>query len=53
VTRQSWGASAIIDRVETDVDGAAAEAHSTKADGSKATVDGDANFTVTTLTAGR
>ena len=38
---------ATVDRVETDADGAAYEAHVTKSDGSKATVKFDKDFTVT------
>ena len=40
---------ATIDRVETDAEGAAFEAHITKSDGSDATVKLDANFTVTSV----
>ena len=36
-----------IERVETDAEGAAYEAHMTKADGSRVTVKLDSNFTVT------
>src|SRR3954453_3164586 len=42
---------ATIDRVETDSDGGTYEAHVTKADGTKATVEMDANFTVTSVEA--
>ena len=38
---------ATVDRVETDADGAAYEAHMTKADGTRVTVKLDSNFTVT------
>jgi uncharacterized membrane protein YkoI len=38
---------ATVDRVETDADGAAYEAHMTKADGTKVTVKLDSNFAVT------
>jgi hypothetical protein len=38
---------ATVDRVETDADGAAYEAHVTKSDGTKATVKFDKDFTVT------
>lgn len=38
---------ATVDRVETDAEGAAYEAHMTKADGSHVTVKFDANFNVT------
>ena len=38
---------ATIERMETDADGATYEAHITKADGTRATVLLDANFTVT------
>ena len=38
-----------VDRVETDADGAAYEAHMTKSDGSKVTVKFDKNFTVTAV----
>jgi uncharacterized membrane protein YkoI len=44
---------ATIDRVETDADGAAFEAHVTKADGSKATVLMDSAFKVTSVEAGK
>jgi len=40
---------ATIDRVETDADGDAYEAHVTKADGTKATVKMDSSFTVTSV----
>ena len=43
---------ATIDRAETDADGDVYEAHITKADGTKATVKFDANFTVTSVEAG-
>ena len=43
---------ATIDRMETDADGAAYEAHVTLADGSDATVKLDANFTVTATESG-
>jgi hypothetical protein len=36
-----------VDRVETDSDGAAYEAHMTKSDGTKVTVKFDKDFTVT------
>jgi hypothetical protein len=39
--------TATIERMETDADGATYEAHITKADGTRATVLLDANFTVT------
>jgi uncharacterized membrane protein YkoI len=42
---------ATVDRVETDSDGATYEAHVTKSDGTKATVEMDANFTVTSVEA--
>ena len=42
-----------IDRVETDADGGAFEAHITKADGTKATVIMDGSFAVTSVEAGR
>lgn len=38
-----------VDKVETDADGAAYEAHMTKSDGSKVTVKFDKNFTVTAV----
>ena len=38
---------ATVDRVETDADGAAYEAHMTKSDGTKVTVKLDSNFAVT------
>lgn len=38
-----------VDRVETDADGAAYEAHMTKSDGSRVTVKLDKNFTVTAV----
>jgi hypothetical protein len=38
---------ATVDRVETDADGAAYEAHVTKSDGTKATVKFDQDFNVT------
>jgi uncharacterized membrane protein YkoI len=38
---------ATVDRVETDADGAAYEAHMTKSDGTRVTVKLDSNFTVT------
>lgn len=38
---------ATIERVETDAEGAAYEAHLTKADGSRATLKFDANYSVT------
>jgi hypothetical protein len=41
-----------IQRVETDAEGAAFEAHVTKADGSQATVKMDASFNVTGVEAG-
>jgi uncharacterized membrane protein YkoI len=44
---------ATVERVETDADGAAYEAHITKADGTKATVLMDDSFTVTSVEAGR
>ena len=44
---------ATIDRVETDADGAAFEAHVTKTDGTKATVEMDSAFNVTSINAGR
>jgi Spy/CpxP family protein refolding chaperone len=40
---------ATIDRVETDAEGSPYEAHITKADGSRATVKVDGNFSVTTI----
>src|SRR6185295_6039358 len=42
-----------IQRVETDAEGAAYEAHMTKSDGSPVTVKLDANFNVTATEAGR
>ena len=44
---------ATIERMETDADGAAYEAHITKADGTRATVLLDANFTVTATQEGQ
>jgi hypothetical protein len=44
---------ATIERVETDADGAAFEAHVTQPDGSKATVLMDSAFAVTSVQAGR
>jgi type IV secretory pathway TrbL component len=41
-----------IERVETDAEGAAYEAHMTKSDGSRVTVKMDANFNVTSTEAG-
>jgi hypothetical protein len=41
-----------VDRAETDADGAAFEAHMTKADGTKVTVKMDSSFTVTAVQAG-
>ncbi len=38
---------ATLDRVETDADGAAYEAHMTKSDGTKVTVKLDSSFNVT------
>ena len=38
-----------VDRVETDADGAAYEAHMTKSDGTKVTVKFDKNFAVTAV----
>jgi len=38
-----------VDRVETDADGAAYEAHMTKSDGTKVTVKFDSNFNVTSV----
>jgi uncharacterized membrane protein YkoI len=43
---------ATVDRVETDADGAAYEAHITKSDGTKATVLMDESFAVTSVEAG-
>lgn len=43
---------ATIDRVETDAEGAAYEAHITKADGTRATLKFDTSFTVTATEAG-
>ena len=43
---------ATIDRVETDAEGAAYEAHMTKADGSKVTVKVNADFSVKGIEAG-
>jgi uncharacterized membrane protein YkoI len=43
---------ATVDRVETDADGAAYEAHVTKADGSTAIVEMDSAFKVTSIEAG-
>jgi uncharacterized membrane protein YkoI len=43
---------ATIDRAETDADGDVYEAHITNADGTKATVKFDANFTITSVDAG-
>ncbi len=42
-----------IQRVETDAEGAAYEAHMTKADGSRITVKLDSSFKVTTTETGR
>jgi hypothetical protein len=44
---------ATIDRIETDADGDAYEAHVTKEDGTDATVKLDANFAVTSVQDGR
>ncbi len=44
---------ATIDRAETDADGGAFEAHITKPDGTKATVELDASFTITATQTGR
>jgi len=44
---------ATVDRVETDADGAAYEAHVTRSDGSKATVKFDKDFNVTGVEEGR
>lgn len=41
-----------IDRVETDAEGDAYEAHMTKSDGSRVTVKFDSNFTVTNIEEG-
>ena len=43
---------AIIQRVETDAEGAAYEAHITQADGTRATVKLDASFTITATETG-
>ncbi len=43
---------ATIERVETDAEGAAYEAHITKADGTRATLKFDTNFTVTATETG-
>ncbi|MDF9752011.1 hypothetical protein [Arthrobacter sp. ES3-54] len=45
--------NATIERMETDADGATYEAHITKADGTRATVLLDANFTVTATEEGQ